>query len=279
MFMFKNRYGELRSGWSVSALLLLTILGLGGGNYGHEGGLLVTCVLLLGLLYFRFIIKGRTIRLGSWRVICPLRGESFYQISYRGNDVVFQKVSILLEKGINFNINESAKQILDECCTFIDFPKGINVLLQGDSSSSMYFIVQGLVRGYYIDEKGNDVTKCFTYENDFFSTECFRTNSTSSFNIECLEDCKCIRIPYEAIRKAMDKDNDILKVFNRYALSVMEDLEKRARDFVMTSAEERYKLFLEKFLNLNQRVNQKYIASYIGIRESSLSRIKKSIKD
>ena len=199
-------------------------------------------------------------------------------ISCREDDIVVQKASILLEKGINFNINESAKQILDECCTFINFLKGTNVLLQGDSSSNMYFVIQGLVRGYYIDEKGHDITKCFTCENEFFSTEGFRTNSPSSFNIECLEDCKCIQISYGVLSKAVEKDNGIFKAISQYALRVVEDLEKKARDLVMTSAEERYRLFLGQFPKLNQPINQKYIASYIGIRESSLSRIKKSIK-
>lgn len=191
---------------------------------------------------------------------------------------MFQKASLLMEKSMGLQLNDSARQVLDEGCTFVDLLKGTLVLLQGDSSSCMYFMIQGLVRGFYIDEDGKDVTKCFSHENEFFSTECFRTKAPSSFNIECLEDCNCIQIPYDVLGRVLEKDQGALKAFNRYTLSVMEDLEKRARDLVMVSAKERYRLFLEKFPSICHRINQKYIASYIGIRESSLSRIKKSNK-
>lgn len=191
---------------------------------------------------------------------------------------MIEKASIQLEKGINFNFNESMRQLLDEYCTFVNFPKETIVLLQGDRSSNIYFIIRGIVRGYYIDEKGNDITKCFCSENEFFSTEGLRTNNPSTFNIECLEECKCIQIPYIVLNKAMEEDGHLFKTFNQYVLKVMENLENRARDFVMKSAEERYRMFLEQFPKLNQRINQRYIASYIGIRESSLSRIKTNIK-
>jgi CRP-like cAMP-binding protein len=196
-------------------------------------------------------------------------------ISYQEDDIMFEKASILLEKGINFNINEPVKQLLDEYCTFINFPKETIILLQGERSSNIYFIIRGLVRGYYIDEKGHDITKCFAFENEFFSTEGLRTNNPSSFNIECLEECKCIQIPYKILSRALGENSDLYKAFNHYALKAMKDLENRTRDLVMKSAEERYRIFVEQFPKVNKRINQKYIASYIGIRESSLSRIKK----
>jgi CRP/FNR family transcriptional regulator, anaerobic regulatory protein len=190
---------------------------------------------------------------------------------------MLQKASTLLEKQINFIMNEPVKQLLDEYCSFQYFPKGTILFLQSETYSNMYFIINGIMRGYYIDEEGKDVTKCFTCENEFFSTECFRIDSPSSFNIECLGNCSCIQIPYHVLRKAMDEDNNIVSVFNQYTLRAMEDLERRLKDFVMLSAEERYRLFLKQYPKLSQRINQKYIASYIGVRESSLSRIKKSM--
>jgi len=190
---------------------------------------------------------------------------------------MFQKVSDILENTLGFNINDFTMQYLDKSCNFVEFQKETIIVWQGDMSSNMYFIVHGLIRGYYIDESGYEITKCFSKENEFFSTECFRTDAPSSFNIECLEGCLCIQIPYNVLKKIIEKDNNFLMAFNKYVLKIMEDLEKRTKDLVMFSAKERYKTFLEQYPNLNQRVNQKYIASYIGIREASLSRIKKSI--
>lgn len=138
--------------------------------------------------------------------------------------------------------------------------------------------MSGLVRAYYIDEEGNDVTKSFAAENDFFSTKGYITNSPSLFNVECLEDCNCIQIPYVVLIKIMENNENIFRIFNQYIIAAMENLEIRTRNLVMKNAEERYKIFLEEYPELEQRINQKYIASYIGIRTGSLSRIKKNIK-
>lgn len=56
--------------------------------------------------------------------------------------------------------------------------------MEGFKSVNIYFIIRGIVRGYYIDEAGNDITKCFSSENEFFSFEGLRAESASSFTIE-----------------------------------------------------------------------------------------------
>jgi CRP-like cAMP-binding protein len=188
------------------------------------------------------------------------------------------KASIIMEKYTGLHFDQSLNQLLDEYCTFVTFQKNTIVLLQGDRATNLYFIISGLVRGYYIDEEGNDVTKSFAAENDFFSTKGYITNSPSLFNVECLEDCKCIKIPYVALIKIMENNENIFKIFNQYIITAMENLEIRTRNLVMKNAEERYRIFLEEYPELEQRINQKYIASYIGIRTGSLSRIKKNIK-
>ncbi len=129
--------------------------------------------------------------------------------------IMLEKISIVLEKYINLFLNEPEKQLFDEYCTYIDFPKNTIILFQGDSPTDLYFIISGLVRGYSIDEKGNDVTKSFAAENDFFSTKGLLTNSPSLFNVECLEDCKCIKIPYRVLFKIMEfiKDHPHVEVW------------------------------------------------------------------
>lgn len=158
------------------------------------------------------------------------------------------KASILLERGLNIKFN-------------------------------LYFIISGIVRGYYIDENGNDVTKCFSVENGFFSTEGLRTDGLSSFNIESLENCECIQIPYKMIRRIMKEDENIQDFFTHYHLLEMGKLESRTKNLLLKNAEERYIQFCEQFPKLHLRIEQKYIASYLGIRPESLSRIKKQMKN
>ncbi len=188
-----------------------------------------------------------------------------------------ERASIILEKYTKLCFNESTKCQLNDKCTFITFPKNKIVLFQGETTKSLYFIITGLVRSYYIDKEGNDITKSFAAENDFFGTKGLLGNNPSLFNVECLEECECIQIPYMVIKNLMGENEEVYKYFSQYIISALGNLEIRTRDLLMKSAEERYKIFMEQYPNLEKRVQQKYIASYIGIRSGSLSRIKKCI--
>ena len=190
-----------------------------------------------------------------------------------------EKVSVRMEAFTGVRLEEAHKKLLDESSTYIDFPKGSTALLQGDQFKDMYFIMEGLVRAYYIDEEGNDITKSFAAENEFFATKGLMTNEFSLFNVECLEECRCIRIPYHILYRIMKENPEITRIFNQHLIVAMEELEIRTRDLVMKSAQERYRDFQEKYPKLEQRIPQKYIASFIGIQTGSLSRIRKDLKN
>jgi CRP-like cAMP-binding protein len=180
-----------------------------------------------------------------------------------------------LEEGLGVIFDPNIAGMIDDAVSLANFPGGQIILLEGERSENLYFIIRGIVRGYYIDSNGNDITKCFCSENEFFSSEGLRTAGVSSFTLECLEDCRCIRLPYEFVRRLMKEDGRIKDLFITNYLKEMEKLEKRARIFAMMGAEERYRDFCKQFRRLHDRVELKYVASYIGIRPASLSRIRK----
>jgi CRP-like cAMP-binding protein len=76
----------------------------------------------------------------------------------------------------------------------------------------MYYIIKGLVRGYYLTFNGNEITKCFSAEEEIFGVEGFLYNRNATYYVECLEDVDCIRISYEVIRDwiASDAQNTAL---------------------------------------------------------------------
>jgi CRP-like cAMP-binding protein len=138
-------------------------------------------------------------------------------------------------------------------------------------------IIKGIVRGCYFDENGEDVTKSFAKENEFIATKGLLSDQPSLFQVECLEDMECILIPYKVIHKVMEENNDIFVAFNQYVLKAMEELELRTRNLLMKSAKDRYIIFSKQYPDLEHRINLNYIASYIGIKSGSLSRIRKQI--
>lgn len=150
--------------------------------------------------------------------------------------------------------------------------------MQGDILTRVFVIVKGLVRGFYIDENGSEITKCFSCEKSFFSCEGLISLDTASFHIECLENVSCIEIPYETVKYLKDNNSEINKAIYNIVLKEFTVLEKRSKDMLLENASSRYQKFVADHNKLSKRLKQKYIASYLGISPVSLSRIKKSEK-
>lgn len=187
------------------------------------------------------------------------------------------KPSECFSSKMHMKLNLAMCTLMDEKSSYVTYQKGNIALLEGDKSDNLYFIITGIVRGYYMDDKGNDITKCFSRENEFFSSEGLRTEGASTFTIECLEACKCIRIPYSVVNKIIVSDTVFSEYFNRFYFQEIGKLEQRAKNLIILTAEERYIDFCNQFPDINDRVELKYIASYIGIRAASLSRIRKKV--
>lgn len=177
---------------------------------------------------------------------------------------------------INLQLCEHHKSILLDTVEIITFQKQDTILFEGENASCLYYIVSGMVRGYYLDRNGNEYTKCFSAENEYFCTECLRTKKESTFSIQCMEEVTCLKIPYQSIEQICKEDRVVDKfIASCYTLEVTK-LEHRQKFLLIHDATERYNQFCEIFPQLYSRIPLMYIASYIGIRPASLSRIRKN---
>jgi len=188
----------------------------------------------------------------------------------RANEYLERKLQTALSPDVGERINREVRMV--------SFPAGHTVLWEGDTASYLYYIIKGVVRGYYIDRKGNDITKCFCAEDDFFSTECFRTSSPATFTIECLEDLRCLQFPYTLLKSIVKSDKSISDFISYLFQVEVSKQEDRNKDLMLLNAEERYPVFCNEYPHLQKRIALKYIASYIGVRAASLSRIRKNVK-
>lgn len=121
-----------------------------------------------------------------------------------------------IERLFGIEFSENIRKLIEQNVSIVNFPSHKTVLLEGDHSSCMYIIQIGIVRGYYIDDQGNDITKCFYQEGDIYAYEGFQTELPSPFTIECLENCNCMKIPYNLLKKIMVMDNDIFHEIGKF---------------------------------------------------------------
>lgn len=152
--------------------------------------------------------------------------------------------------------------------------KNEHILVEGEVCNFGIFIVQGCLRYYYMVD-GVESTGNFFFENQWYTDfEGFLYGKPSLQNIEALEDC----VVYFGYKSDFDKLAVQSPVFNDFLKVMMEQCIKgltgRGMAMTLLSPEERYLRVIKHCPKVIERVSLKYIASYLGIKPESLSRIR-----
>lgn len=152
-------------------------------------------------------------------------------------------------------------------------------LRAGDIPRRIGFNVSGLMRLFYIDSKGTEFIKHFCMENTLaISFSAFLLREESKFYIQAIEDTNLLTIDYETYREILDSHVCWQIVSRKLAELLYIIKEKREYELLMNSAQERYLQFLEDYPNLEHRLTNYHIASYLGITPESLSRIRTNLR-
>jgi CRP-like cAMP-binding protein len=155
------------------------------------------------------------------------------------------------------------------------FRKHQFILQEGDVARYETFIVKGLTRTYEIDEKGQEHIIQFGLEDwwigDLYS---FLTQTPSHFNIDCLEDTGVLRITKEQLEQLYLEVPKLERHFRILIQNAFISSTKRISSSLRLSAAERYSQFVRTYPEIERRVPNHQIASFLGITPQSLSRIR-----
>jgi CRP-like cAMP-binding protein len=152
-------------------------------------------------------------------------------------------------------------------------------LMAGETPKRIGFNLSGLMRLFYIDNNGTEIIKHFCEENSMvISYSAFLLRKESKLYIQALEDTKLLTLDYETYCEILDS-HVCWQIASRKLAEMLYILkEKREYELLLNSALERYLQFLEDYPNLEGRLNNYHIASYLGITPESLSRIRTNLK-
>lgn len=162
-----------------------------------------------------------------------------------------------------------------------EIPKGGFYNKQHVVCKDLGIVVKGIFRVYYYEHQtGKEMNMFFFSEGQFIvSFRSFLAQYPCIYYIEALEDAEIIYIPYQ------DLHNLYLnyKPWERFGRILAEHFfhqsQGRSEELLFFSHEQRYLNLLQQHPNIVQRVASLHIASYLGIKNQSLSRIKKRIQD
>lgn len=168
-------------------------------------------------------------------------------------------------------------QAIVETMTVKQYKKGTVLLKEGQISTEAYFVLEGCVRQYYLVDGDEKTNNFFTEEQWVVSMNSFGQNVPSKHFLDCCMDSTLVvgnREKEEGLYKRFPKFETVSrKVLEKVFAEQQEIMSSYATD----TAEIRYLKLLETRPDLFQKIPQYQIASYVGVKPESLSRIRKRL--
>ncbi len=148
----------------------------------------------------------------------------------------------------------------------------------GEIQKEVGFVCQGLLRKYYVNEKGSEIITGFIGENGYATDyPSFLRQKPSKFHIQCLEPTIIVKMPYEKLQEAYQKYKDNEMFGRLVAEKVLTRETDRVESLLFESAKERYLNFMHQNKDISNRISLTHLASYLGIERQSLSRIRSNL--
>ena len=156
---------------------------------------------------------------------------------------------------------------------FLTVPKKQHALKEGQVSRNIYFVAKGLLRCYYIMEDGTEVSTWFMRQGDVcVSVHSFYNQVISYEYIQALEPSELIYISFDQLEDLYKKHLEFNYIGRVLTIKYLVDWNWQLKDIRLLPTEDRYNALLKRDADLIQRVPKKYIASFLGMLPTSLSR-------
>ena len=175
----------------------------------------------------------------------------------------------------SISLSAQAEEYIYSISTEKTVSKGEILIREGQTVNKTFFVTQGSLRSFCVDKEGKEHTLQFAIRDwwisDFIA---IYGNKPASLTVECISDSSVIEFNAQKL-------NEIYLQFPEFEPFQRKNLErhvvslhKRILNQLQLTALERYNLFLEQYPNIEQHVPNYHIASYLGITQQSLSRVR-----
>lgn len=149
---------------------------------------------------------------------------------------------------------------------------------EGKRNHALGFVIKGLVRAYYISDKGEDVTILFAAENSYATDYLSLLDQRPSrYYFQCLEPTTIISLSYQHMQDGYKAFHGLERYGRLVAEEIIKSLQNRIESFQFNQAEQRYLAFITENKQIINRISLTHLSSYLGVERPSLSRIRRKI--
>lgn len=174
------------------------------------------------------------------------------------------------------HLSEEDIQSLLAFVRFQKLKKGEFFIREGQVSLEVGFLVSGLIRSYYTTNSGEEITYCFRFPNDMIAAySSFITGNKTDENLQAISEVELLVFSKQELNKLANDSLNWTKFLKEIAELQYIELEKRIFQLQKTTALQRYEDLLQNQPEYVQKIPLQYLASYLGITQRHLSRIRK----
>lgn len=173
-------------------------------------------------------------------------------------------------------LTEDEKNAIVSLDIFHSVKKGTILLREGQKSKDSYFVLKGCIRTYYVLD-GDEKTTAFYTELEALTPNCVISKNPSEYYVSCVEDAMLLVSNTDMEAEINSKFPKFETMCRMFAEELLAKQRIDFDEFKTSSPEQRYLNLLHKRPDLIQRVPQHQLASYLGIKPQSLSRLRARI--
>lgn len=178
----------------------------------------------------------------------------------------------------NYSIKEEAIDLLFENFNIHNYKRGDVIIEQDKLCSDIFLIKDGFVRFLYWDTKGNEVTQCFGMRGDFFTSMfSYYGNEPAFLRVEAVSEMSVYVMKRETMENLCATNIEISNFIRKICIEQLYCLEMKCKLFGKEEAITQYKSFIKARPEVFRIASLKQIASYLGITQQSLSRLRAKI--
>jgi len=202
--------------------------------------------------------------------------RNYFLVTYYIVELMHENLLNIIKQQVT--ITENDIRLCKEYFEPVLFPKNRIIEEEGKIPQYLYFVVSGFMRLFHYNEHGDEVTTHINCPPGFITSYADFINQTKAVdNVECITECQLLRIT----KSNLDLLTRTSEAFKDFSIWVFQQSiaynENRSKELATLTAEQRYKKLIENYPAILHNVPVQYIASFLGMKPESLSRIRRQM--